>query len=202
MQIYRRSPLVRNLPRGQCSVVGKYGQKKPKTEHSFSSTQVNLSGPAKDAVLAMAKAIPSKELAEDGREDVPHVTVKFGLHFRSPSVRLRRVIEEFGVITATLGKTSLFQNDDADVLKVDVDSADLHRLNALVSKVIPTHTTHPTYIPHVTIAYLKPGLGKKYAGRDDLAGRKLQFDRVLFSDKDGHMEEIKLGSKRAYRAVA
>lgn len=202
MQTYRRSPRAPNLSRGHFKVTGKYGQKKPKAEHSFSSTQINLTGPAKDIVLGMAKAIPSKELAENGREDVPHVTVKYGLHFCSPSARLRRVIEEFGPITATLGETTLFKNDEADVLKVDVDSADLHRLNALVSKVIPTHTTHPTYIPHVTIAYLKPGIGKKYAGRDDLAGRKLQFDRVLFSGKDGHMEEIKLGSKRAYRAVA
>lgn len=172
--------------------------------HEYSSTQVNIAGRAADAMRKMAAQIPDSDLvaeegssyggksASDGRENEPHVTVFYGLHFQSPSKRMRAAIAAFGPITLTLGKTSLFSNKDADVLKVDVTSPDLRRLHSLIGRLAPTHQTFPTYIPHATIAYLKPGRGKKYAGERALAGMKLNFDSVLFSGKKGHKELLPL----------
>jgi hypothetical protein len=49
-------------------------------------------------------------------------------------------------ITVTLGKTSLFENDDADVLKVDVDSADLRRVRKAIGAIVDApRDTHPEY---------------------------------------------------------
>lgn len=83
------------------------------------------------------------------------------------------------------------------MLKVDVNSPDLHRLNKLVTSLSPTEDSHPVYTPHLTIAYLKPGRGKKYAGDAALNGTKLSFTGVLFSGKRGHHEVLPLTSASA-----
>jgi 2'-5' RNA ligase len=175
----------------------------PKEEHKFSSTQVNITGRAAQMMQKLAMQIPDSDLAEDGREHEQHITTKYGLHFQTPSQRLRNALVHFGPVTATLGKTSLFHGDDADVLKIDVESPDLHRLNKLISRLTPTHDTFPTYKPHATIAYLVKGKGRKYTGNTALAGTTLTFDSVLFSGKRGHKELIRLtgaGSALTYRA--
>lgn len=161
--------------------------------HDYSSTQVNITGPAATAMHKLAMSIPEKDLAPDGRETESHVTVKYGLHFQTPSLRLRQALKQFGPVSLTFGKTSLFQNPDADVLKVDVNSPDLQRLNALISRMVPTHDTHPTYHAHATIAYLRPGRGKKYAGDKSLDGKTMTFDAITFSGKRGHREKLSLG---------
>jgi 2'-5' RNA ligase superfamily protein len=179
-----------------------YGKKDPEPLRKFSSTQMNITGKPAAIMQKLAKGIPESDLGPDGREDEQHVTVKYGLHFQTPSARLRSALQAFGPVSLTLGKTSLFSNPDADVLKVDVDSPDLHRLNKLITKLLPTEDTHPTYTPHATIAYLKPGRGKKYAGDKALVGQKMTFDSLIFSGKKGHRETLSLEqpTPAAYRA--
>ncbi len=164
----------------------------PEPLHDFSSTQVEIYGRAADIARKMQAAIQPSDLGEEGKESDLHVTAKYGLHFQTPSARLHQVLKSFGPVTITLGKTSLFENKDADVLKVDVDSPDLHKLNRLISKTLPTKDTHPKYIPHLTLAYLKPGRGKKYAGEKGLAGQRLTFTSLLFSGRKGHKETLPL----------
>jgi hypothetical protein len=55
----------------------------------------------------MAKEIPDENLAEDGREDRPHVTARFGLH-TGDADEVKKLVEGFGPVKAKLGKTSLF----------------------------------------------------------------------------------------------
>lgn len=161
----------------------------------FSSTQVDLAHGDADAVRAAAAKIPDADLADDGREEQPHITVKFGLH-TNDAADVRRVLADEPPITVTLGKTSIFpakDGGDYDVVKVDVDSPDLHRLNAKIAGALEHTDTHPEYKPHVTLAYVKPGLGKKYVGRDDLAGRTLTFKAITFSGKDRQLVSVPLG---------
>lgn len=165
----------------------------------FASTQVNLPPDVGRDLQAFGAQIPDSDLAEDGREDKPHITVKFGLHDDDPAA-VRALLAGEGPIRARLGKTSFFPNGESgagDVLKVDIDSPDLHRLNKKIAAARPTTDTHPTYVPHATIAYLKPGLGQKYAGSDALAGREITIDRIVFSGKDRSKIEIPLTGKPA-----
>lgn len=173
--------------------------------HEYSSLQINLPPKIAAAMQKIAAGIDKKDLkpeeakahsgptADDGIEHESHVTARWGLHFMTPSARLRNALRDFGPITLTLGKTSLFTGGDADVLKIDVDSPDLHRLYALVERLVPVHTTFPVYRPHATIAYLRKGMGKKHVGNASLAGTKLRFDSVQFSGKRGHHEILPLG---------
>ena len=127
--------------------------------------------------------ILEQNLVGDGFEEDIHVTVKYGLHTHDP-FELRQLINGIGPIKITLGEISIFENDDQDVIKISVDSPDLVRLNKLISDNFEHTDSYPGYIPHVTIAYVKPGKGKEQAGRKDFAGRKIILKEVLFSGND------------------
>lgn len=175
---------------------------KPETpKHEFSSTQVNLSADLAGEVRTQAAAIADEDLTEDGREDEPHVTVKYGLHGDDAGA-VRKLLADEPPVRVKLGKSSLFENEDADVVKVDVDSPDLHRLNAKIAGAVENSDTHPDYKPHVTLGYVKPGRGKKYAGNAALEGREVVLDRVVFSDRNGNRTEIPLGGSVQRSAIS
>lgn len=167
---------------------------------SFSSTQINLPEEIAEQVVAASKKIPDADLAEDGRETEPHVTVKYGLH-TNEAEHVRKLIENEPPIKAKLGKASVFPATETggtyDVVKLDVDSPDLHRINKLISDSLSHTDTHPNYHPHVTLAYVKPGLGEKHVGMADLEGQELTVDRIIFSDKDRNHVEVVLKGKPA-----
>jgi 2'-5' RNA ligase len=167
------------------------GQNEPARE--FSSTQVNLSKAVADHVRAFGATIPDHKIAEDGREDEPHITVKFGIHDDTHHGTAEAIKGE-KPITANLGTMSLFKGPEAHVLKIDVHSPDLHRLNGKIKKAVPTTDTHHKYRPHLTIAYLKPGEGAKYDGRPipNVTGKTITFNTVQFSDKNKGKHDIPL----------
>jgi 2'-5' RNA ligase len=161
--------------------------------HKFSSTQVQLPKDISAKVLALSQGIPDDELADDGKETDIHITVKYGIHTEDAE-NIRKLIEGFGEITATLGKTTTFppnEKHNYDVLKIDVTSEDLNELNHLISDNLECTDTFPDYHPHVTVAYLQPGKGEKYKG-SQLRGSKVTFNSVTFSSKAGKKTTIKL----------
>jgi hypothetical protein len=172
--------------------VPRAAQDKPR---DYSSTQVQLPSHIAKKLLAYGASIPDADLAADGREDDPHVTVKYGLHTEDVD-DVSSLIPDFGPVELTLGETAFFSNDEHDVLYVAVESPDLARLNKLVS-TLETTDTHPTYVPHACVAYLKPGLGKKYAGDARFEGAKAEIGSVVFSDKTGEKEVVELGLRAA-----
>src|SRR6185436_14268976 len=51
----------------------------------------------------------------------------------------------------------------------------------------------PEYKPHVTLAYVKPGKGAKYAGQSNaLTGREITINSLLFSGRGGQELNIPL----------
>lgn len=90
-----------------------------------------------------------------------------------------------------LGRVSVFSNPDADVLKIDVEGHDLHKLHVMLAG-LPHTDTHPVYKPHVTISYLKPGAGQRYAGICALTGEEAVLDELTFSDKHGNETVLEL----------
>ena len=173
-------------------------------EHSFSSTQVNLPPDFAQQVLDYGKTIPDDILAGDGRETEPHITVRYGSD-EADHQRIAAALAGKGPIKAKVKGISIFPNVDtdggkADVVKLDIDSPDLRKLNALVGKSVPhPGETHPEYKPHITLAYVRAGEGKKYAGRaiKGLSGQTITFNAVTFSPKSGEKTEIPLVPTRA-----
>lgn len=155
-------------------------------DREFSTTMVALSGSIAKSIEAMAAKIPDGDLHEKGREDEPHVTVKFGTHTDDPD-DVAKVIEGTEPFEITFGKTSIFEKrgDDGeyDVVKVDVFGDGLKKLNKLISDSLEHTDTHPNYTPHSTLAYVAAGSGKKFVGMDDLDGQTVTVDSVVFSGK-------------------
>lgn len=171
-------------------------------KHEFASTQVQLPEDIAVRVRAFAAVIPDADLAEGGRQDDIHITVKYGIESDEPD-DVAAEIKDFGDVVVRLGTMSLFANDDADVLKVDVWSGrsrsspdkSIYGLNKAVKRSVEHTETHPRYIPHVTVAYLKPGEGAKYEGLPigGVTGKVVVFKSLMFSDRRREKTEIFFG---------
>lgn len=129
----------------------------------YCSTQFNL---PPIGIKAFAKEIPDSDIYDKeentGREKEPHVTVLFRIKNNDPQ-KVKKLVRKnnIGPIKITLGQTSVFENEKFDVLKVDVKSPQLRKLRKLFENNLSNDKKFNEYHPHVTIAYLKPGKGKK-----------------------------------------
>jgi SPP1 gp7 family putative phage head morphogenesis protein len=167
------------------------GETEP-TIHQFSSTQFNLPGELAFQLRQVGDRINFDDLAEDGRELNPHITVKYGLH-TNDAEEVRRAVQDSAPIAVTFGKTSTFPGSEHDVVKIEIESQGLRDLNAAISEKLHCTDTYPDYKPHCTIAYVKPGMGETYAAAlNDLQGKVAVFDRLIFSDKTGTHTSIPL----------
>lgn len=155
-----------------------------KEAYDFSSVQCQVPREIADKVYNWSlENIPDEDLVDDGREDDIHITVKYGIH-NTDFTQVRDFLMNQKSIPIRLGKISIFDTDEADVVKIEVDSSPLHELNSIISNNMEVTDTYPQYIPHLTLAYVKKGLGRKYDGMDDFDGTKFIANSVLFSGKD------------------
>lgn len=125
-----------------------------------------------------------------GRETQPHVTVAYGLHDDSPQPLYAKT-EGFEPITLTLGKTAVFEGEDYDVVYVEADAPALRQLRQRLLQ-LPNTQTHPTYQPHITLAYVLRGRGALYAGRTNLMGKQVVVPALTFSPAEGEDTAIDL----------
>ena len=101
-----------------------------------------------------------------GLEHEPHITLLFGLHDNEVNVDdLKKAVRKFAnkPITVQAIGLSTFQNENSpyDVVKFDIESDVLHKINKEL-KNYPHTSTFPDYHPHMTVAYVKKGMGPKY----------------------------------------
>lgn len=165
-----------------------------KGDRKFATTQLDLAGADRDDILAYAAAIPDEWLAEGGREDNPHITVKYGLHARDVS-EVTAALEGEPPVVVKFGETDVFQADGYAVVIVRVESEDLRRLNSSLAASLGHTDTHPEYVPHATVAYVKADkLTEALALRraDFMEGREATFDRVTYSNQEGARSTINL----------
>lgn len=170
-----------------------------KQAHDYSNVAVLLPPAIAQSMLAFGSKIPDERLATDGRENEPHVTVRFGLHTQDAE-EVRRVLQDEPPVMLSFGVTGLFQSPEMDVLFIEVISPDLERLNATLGAVLANTQTQPQYVPHATIAYLKPGEGKQYMDNSVLLGARFTADRVVFSTCDNRKTEIALSGERRVKS--
>lgn len=176
-------------PRDGKSLPVEYTEACSKELHTYATTQVVL--PVAEAQKLPGIEIAPEDLTDKGYERMAHITVKYGLHENNVA-KVRRVIEDEPPARVRFGRTDYFSAPNYDVLYVSVDSPDLARLNQLLTDNLANTTTHNTYTPHVTLAYLKSGTAEKYLQTNPLEGLQMVFDTIEFRDRVGSLTNIEL----------
>lgn len=202
-QGYANVPRDGGFQQSMRDLVAKYSPAAEPEKHEYASTQVNMPADVSAAAAKFADGIPARHLSTE--EETPrqpaddiHATALYGLHADNAD-QVRDLLKDQGPITVTLGKASVFPASEAggsDVLKVDVHSADLHKVNALLRQ-LPHTNKYPEFKPHVTLAYLRPGDGKHYDGQEipGVTGKTVTLNSLTFSGKDGKQISIPLKGK-------
>lgn len=96
-----------------------------------------------------------------GLEIDPHVTVLYGLHKEVSLEDIKAAMAGINTVALKISSLGIFENEEFDVLKLDIESDDLSKLNKSLAK-LPHTNKYPEYHPHLTLGYLKPGTGKQY----------------------------------------
>lgn len=121
-----------------------------------------LPEPVRSYITAFGHSIPEDELAEEGVETNPHVTIRHGLTDSPENVFGQT--DKLGLLHGVPGDLQIFHNKDADVLYLSM-GPEFSPFNEAVSDCQGQPSKWPAYVPHATVAYLKPGEGEKYIGR-------------------------------------
>lgn len=104
-------------------------------------------------------------------------------------------------LRATVGNFALFHDKQGeyDVLVLEVESEDLHSLNAWLGALEHTDT-FPEYKPHITVAYVRPGAADHFEGKPGpLTGATLALDSLVFSAADGRTTRIENDGDATYQ---
>ncbi len=128
-----------------------------------------------------------------GLEDEPHCTLLYGLHEEVTIDDIKEIVRQFQYDKLKLHNASLFENQ-YDVLKFDVGYTEegnnfLHACNDSLCK-LPHTNSYPDYHPHMTIAYIKKGLGQKYVDMFKGVEYQVSPEYIVYSQPNG--EKIKI----------
>jgi DNA repair protein RadC len=181
----------------QSKEVKEQKEKLEKEKNNVSCVMVPLSD--SDELKRIQKLIPNEDIYDDdtkkfGRESWYHVTVLFGI-VSNDFEAVKKLLENHKPFSVKLAnKTSVFNNDLYDVIKIDVNSEGLKRMNKKLWKEFKVKTDHPDYHPHLTIAYVKKGKGKEYDGLK-VNPSKFQVEQITFSDYDRWKKDFPLIKK-------
>jgi len=105
--------------------------------------------------------VDKNDLHEKGYEEECHVTILYGfLNDTNPNKVLDKC-KTFPALSVFANKIGIFENEKFDVVKFDIQNDLLKELHEDLKEDFNTNVQY-SYTPHVTIAYVKKGLGSKY----------------------------------------
>jgi len=128
-----------------------------------------------------------------GLEDNPHVTVLYGIHEDEidPEIIMDLIQNDIEALTVTVDEISYFEGEEYDVVKYDVPVSDqLQQYRDKFENNFSNTQTYPDYHPHMTLAYVNPGEGKKYAKKLE-EPFELTFRKGVYSFHDEEGEQIR-----------
>ena len=129
--------------------------------------------------------IEKSDIHPNGLEDEPHITLLYGIHSDEVSDDdVMDVSTSTPIESIKLSNLSLFKNEEFDVLKFDAEAPELAKINKKLSE-FPNTNNFPDYHPHCTVAYLKPGEGKKYLDKFNGITHDVFPTKVVYSKPNG-----------------
>lgn len=95
-------------------------------------------------------------------ENNPHVTILYGFHSNVRCSDLVPYLFELDECHVWAENISLFENEKYDVIKFGLASDELNSMHRNLKEMFDNSYSFDEYNPHMTIAYVKSGLGRKY----------------------------------------
>lgn len=173
-------------------------------QHSYGCLMLKIDVPNWDEILnSISKEDIYQQEQGYGFQKNPHVTIFYGLH--DDQIDQQKLIKDVkqaikNPINVTLKQINLFSNQQNpyDVVKFQVESKELNKLNKLFSQY-KNSNKFPKYSAHMTIAYVKSGKGKKYQKKIkpiELTGKQIQYsmadgERKIFKSAKNIFKLIK-----------
>jgi len=110
--------------------------------------------------------IDPNDINEDagGISKTPHITLKYGIHSDVKDQDIEKIIKSINKddLHIEINGVDLFENKDFDVVKLNiVKNPSLQKIHDEFS-TLPNSDEYKEYHPHITLAYVKKGSGKKY----------------------------------------
>jgi hypothetical protein len=117
-----------------------------------------------------------------GLEDNPHVTIVYGIHEDEIDTQTIVDVMENNMQPLTLPVTEIgvFEGKEYDVVKYNLEVTEQLKTYRNLFLKFPNTQSFPDYNPHITIAYVLPGKGQKYATklREPF---KIKFTKAVYS---------------------
>jgi len=139
-------------------------QKKTRYEYGCAMLYLNFNN--WDDILNIIEKDDIYNLPDYGLEKEPHLTLLYGFDGDVEPEDVKKIldIKMKSPITISIYDISIFENENFDVVKFSIKSDELDKIHNSL-KLLPNKQSYPNYTPHITIAYVKKGTGKKYIGK-------------------------------------
>lgn len=169
----------------------------------YTSTQLELTGKIKKDISSfLSKTIKKGDLASNddipnyaqgGIIDYSHITILYGIK-ENQLDNIKNTLRTQKPIKVMFGKTNFFSDKHVnyDVVYLEVISSDLRKLRNKMENEVEYYKGPYSYIPHVSLAYVKKGLGKDYKEFDLFEGKSVIFDSIIYSSPDEKNIKIEL----------
>ena len=159
---------------------------KSTTPQRYAFLMIDIEAPG--LITELQKTIDHADLyfnantGSDGIEKDMHITHAGYLDNTTSLDALKEYLPPIDEYEIYLTDISLFESETADVLKCSAQSSLLAEVNATIMSNFKNYYKFKDYSPHVTIAYLKPGIGAKYlANRPDELTEPVKVKAVGYS---------------------
>lgn len=182
-------------------------------DYDYSCVMIPVPTGVKEKFLQLSKGvIKDEELFIDpldpsfGRAEDPHVTVLYGIHENECIHRIEQVLRDVSPSEFEVLGFGMFDKDPKhDVIITRVGGRDLFRLNEAMAEEFPDHhNDHGEYKPHITLGFVKKGLGPEILKRVKLLNPRMRvpIQEIEFSRNDGKTEYIDMEQVRSQARVA
>ena len=164
-------------------------------QHKYATTQIDVPDPIAKKIVAFNETIPKRFLCGNKIETNSHITLKYGVSDLA-NEELKSIEQK--PFEVSFGKLDFFPpsegSDGCDVLYISVIlNKDLQDLRSkIMRKVTVENNDTRKYIPHCTLAYMKPGTAKLFKGKDTFSGLKFMVDSFTIGNRDDSKVKINL----------
>jgi hypothetical protein len=168
-EIKRAGSVVRKVflsliePLRSKNIGGMFEEAMPDKDENFLQTQVDFGYLRVKIPRWVLKNVHDSDIIQ--LEHRPHATVYYGADARDLP-QIEQIVRDYGrSIRMYLGGLNIFEHPDMDVLYFELVGDGLSELHRRIARLPHTRPpTHPEYTPHLTVAYLKKGAGRKHIG--------------------------------------